>query len=245
MLADLEALPDDGQTRAAFTEDTREHQQAESKCEETEVRPSRFFAELLDSGIIAVVLVFFIIRPFILQAFFIPSESMMPTLQKGDKLLATKYSYHLHEPHRRDVVVFEAPALALNLLNQADDPQHPTDYVKRVIGLPGDHIHIVANEGVYINGKLQQEPYLYGLPDYYFPRRPDGELAIRYEETHKALAPYIEGKDLVVPPGYLFVLGDNRTSSHDGHLWGLLPRNRLLGKATFIFWPLNRIGLVN
>ncbi len=246
VLSVLDALPDEGHARAAFEAATRENHSRESAHEEAaKERPSRFLAELLDSGIIAVVLVFFIIRPFILQAFFIPSESMMPTLQKGDKLLATKYSYHLHEPRRHDVVVFEAPSLALSLLNQPIDPQHPTDYVKRVIGIPGDHIHIVANEGVYVNNELQHEPYLYGLPNYDFPRYPNGELSIQSEESRKALQPYIDGPDLVVPQGYLFVLGDNRTESHDGHIWGLLPRNRLLGKATFIFWPFNRIGLVN
>lgn len=243
--AEVMNAPEAGSTRAAFETYPAGEPRESSAREEPLERPSRFLAELLDSGIIAVVLVFFIIRPFILQAFFIPSESMVPTLQKGDKLLAAKYSYRLHEPRHHDVVVFEAPSLALTLLNQPDDPQHPTDYVKRIIGIPGDHIHIVANEGVYVNNELQHEPYLNELPNYYFPRNPNGELAIQSEKSRKALAPYIVGHDLVVPAGYVFVLGDNRTQSHDGHIWGLLPRDRLLGKAVFIFWPLNRIGLVN
>ena len=253
VLPALEAATEESSTHAVLENHLSEERVGTNAHEEAALeRPSRFMAELLDSGIIAVVLVFFIIRPFILQAFFIPSESMMPTLQNGDKLLATKYSYRLHEPHHHDVVVFQAPSLALSLLNQTDDPQHPTDYVKRVIGIPGDHIHIVANEGVYVNNELQREPYLYDPPDYNFPLATDGKLAIRYPITEELKAkyiqeiqPHIQGRDLVVPPGYIFVLGDNRTHSHDGHIWGLLPRQSLLGKATFIFWPLNRMGLVN
>lgn len=206
--------------------------------------PSRthFFAELLDSAIIAVVLVGFLIRPFVLQAFYIPSGSMVPTLLQGDKLVATKFTYHLREPKHGEVVVFHAPKLALQLMGQTYDAQHPTDYVKRVVGLPHDRIRIVSGVGIYRNGKLLKEPY--DKPDYDFPVTAGDLLAVHYE-ARSQLLPHIVGRELVVPEGYLFVLGDNRTQSHDGHIWGLLPRNQLVGKALFIFWPLYRGGLVH
>lgn len=205
----------------------------------TDPHPFRFFTELLDSALIAVVLVFFLIRPFVLQAFFIPSGSMMPTLQQGDKLLATKYSYRLREPRHGEIVVFHAPRVALETLGQTYDAQQPIDYVKRVVGLPTDRIKIVRGVGVFVNGKRWSEPYVAALPDYDFPQE------IRYNRVRVALQSAIRGDELVVPKGYLFVLGDNRNLSHDSHAWGLLPRKALVGKAVFIFWPPNRFGFVH
>jgi len=208
------------------------------------LHPTRAFAELLDSGMIAVLLVFFLIRPFLLQAFFIPSGSMIPTLQEGDKLLAAKYVYHLRQPHRGEVVVFHAPELALEILNQRYDDKHPVEYVKRVVGLPGDHVHILANEGVFINDVPLTEPYVHDPPNYDFPVKVDGELEVE-PKARKEIQRHLQNQELVVPPGYLFVLGDNRTLSHDSHVWGLLPESRVIGKALFIFWPLPRVGFVH
>ena len=207
--------------------------------------PFRAFAELLDSGMIAVLLVFFLIRPFLLQAFFIPSGSMIPTLLEGDKLLASKYVYHLRTPRRGEVVVFNAPEIALDLLHQPYDDKHPTEYVKRVIGVPGDHLHIVANVGVFLNGQRQNEPYIRDIPNYDFPFRTDGDLAVDDPRVRDQVDQNVQGPDLVIPPGYLFVMGDNRTMSHDSHVWGLLPASRVVGKAEFIFWPAQRIGFVH
>ncbi|MHB9132268.1 MAG: signal peptidase I [Armatimonadota bacterium] len=214
-----------------------------------EEHPSRLASEVLDSALIAVILVFFIIRPFVLQAFFIPSESMVPTLQKGDKLLATKYVYWQHapwphDPKRGDVVVFHAPRMALEMLGQTYDAKHPTDYVKRVIGLPGDKIRIVAFDGVYINGELLRETYVNDIPSYNYPISPAGDIAVR-SEVRDELMPDLKGRDLVIPPGHLFVMGDNRNSSHDSHIWGLLERKDVIGEAVFIFWPPSRAGLIH
>ena len=211
---------------------------------ERETPASRLLTELVDSGIIAVVLVFFIIRPFILQAFFIPSGSMIPTLRVGDKLLATKYEYHLRQPRRGEVIVFHAPQRALEMLGQTYDSRHPVEYVKRVVGVPGDRIRIVRDVGVFVNEERLAEPNIPDLPNYDFPLR-DGDLASGNPAVVRQLTPHLRDGELIVPDGYLFVLGDNRTQSHDGHIWGLLERRRVIGKAIFIFWPFDRMGFIH
>jgi len=210
----------------------------------TDASDSRFYAELLDAGIIAVILVFFLIRPFVLQAFYIPSGSMMPTLQEGDKLLATKFTYHLRDPHRGEVIVFNAPPMALQMLGQTYSPQRPMEYVKRVVGVPGDRLRVVANLGIFVNGHRLDESYQHAIPEYDYPVSANGDLLLR-SEVAQTLLPNIRGRDLVVPKGYLFVLGDNRNQSHDSHAWGLLPRKAVVGKVAFIFWPPRRAGIVH
>ncbi|HOF87151.1 MAG TPA: signal peptidase I [Armatimonadota bacterium] len=204
----------------------------------------RLWHELLDSAIIAVVLVFFLIRPFLLQAFYIPTGSMIPTLQIGDKVLATKFTYRLREPRVGDVVVFHAPRKALELNGQRYNPKQPTDYVKRVVGTPGDRVRITY-DGVYVNDTLLHEPYVAARPDYEFPLTVMGDFSPRLGAgVANALHPYINDHALVVPEGYLLVLGDNRRESHDGHVWGLLERDAVVGKAVVIFLPLKRIGFI-
>jgi signal peptidase I len=199
--------------------------------------PARAFGiELLDSGLIAFALVFLLIRPFVVQAFYIPTGSMEPTLmghqgRPGDRILVNKFVYRLNSPRRGDVVVFVAPPQALHGDNSSD-------YIKRVIGLPGDEIRIKAYDGVYVNGKRLVEPYVKATPDYNWPA----------DEFGRPLPqPY------PVPAGQLLVLGDNRRDSNDSHRWENpengapqpgLPMRNVLGKAMAIFWPLNRIGLV-
>ena len=216
---------------------------ATEKAEPERTSASHFISELLDSGIIAVILVFFIIRPFILQAFFIPTGSMIPTLREGDRLLATKYVYHFTPPKRGDVVVFDAPPAALRLQSQTYDPKQPVEYVKRVIGVPGDRIRIKSFDGVYLNGERLNEPYINDVPNYNFPLS-SGSLNISDDEVRKQLRPQIKDGELEVPENYLFVLGDNRQESLDGHAWGLLERKRVIGKAVYIFWPFERKGVI-
>ena len=150
--------------------------------------------EIIDTLLIALILVFGIIRPLFLQTFFIPSESMVPLLHVKDKLIANKFIYHFRTPRRGEVIVFQPPSEAVigsntqllqriwlekssdaeisalnpNLANKREQvlaslPTVPTrfdDYIKRVIGVAGDRIHIVAGDGVYVNGKRLVEPYL-------------------------------------------------------------------------------------
>ncbi len=168
--------------------------------------------EALESLIIAVVLVFLVIRPFIAQPFYIPSGSMNPTLAEDDRILVNKMAYRFGSPQRHEVVVFRAPRRATGAESDADE----TDFVKRVVGLPGDVVEI--HGGVtYINGRPEsscpcREPIQYDLPP------------------------------TVVPGDSLFVMGDNRNHSNDSHAWGPLKLDRVIGRAVCIFWPPSRAG---
>jgi len=246
----------------------------------------RWVLELVESALVALFLVFFVIRPFVVQAFYIPSPSMVQTLKVNDRILVNKFIYHVRSPRRGDIVVFEPPARATD---KTDD-----DWIKRVVGLPGDHIR-VDNEHLYLNGKAQKEPYVSLLErgseqvgedpivsnhfDYVFPSPdtiniapgqnayvyPDSSTTLsdainsfRYtvkvttDQTPKANVDYLffihndpkNGLEAVVPPGKVFVMGDNRNDSEDSHYWGYLDKNRVLGQAFCIFWPVPRIRLL-
>ncbi len=191
-----------------------------------------FMVELLDSGLIAFVLVFLLIRPFVVQAFYIPSESMVPTLVPRDRILVNKFVYRLNHPQRGDIIVFDAPPQALSGSDRKD-------FVKRLIGLPGDEIRIKQNDGVYVNGMRLDEPAQIERPSYDWPV---DEFGMPSSQPYK------------VPKGCYFVLGDNRNLSNDSHRWTdpltgesrpELDASRVLGKAMVIFWPPTRIGLAS
>jgi len=152
------------------------------------------------------------IRQFVAEARFIPSESMLPTLEVDDRLVVEKISYHFNPPKRGDIIVFRAPQAAL-------DAAHSTTkdaYIKRVIGLPGDEVEVKEGR-VFINGQVLEEDYIEAPPAYTWGPQ-------------------------TVPENEYLVLGDNRNSSSDGHVWGFLPRESIIGRAVVRFWPLQRIG---
>lgn len=181
----------------------------------TQPRPTlKSAGETLEVAIIAVCIVFLVVRPLMLQAFFIPSLSMAPTLQVDDRILVNKLSYRLGLPSRNEIVVFKAPSEA----TQDDPDTEERDFVKRVVGLPGDTVEI--HSGVtLVNGEALKEPFAHERPDYDMP-------------------PY------VVPKDKLFVMGDNRNHSNDSHRWGALDRSLLIGRAVLIFWPPSRAGAI-
>jgi len=164
------------------------------------------FKEIIESVVIAVVLAL-LIRTFLFQFFWIPSRSMEPTLLINDRIVVTRFSYWLHEPQRDDVVVFKYPL----------DPKK--DYVKRLIGLPGEKLEIIDSK-LYINDNLVEEPYL-----------PEGL-------TFENFGP------IEIPQGKYFMMGDNRNNSSDSRVWGFVDEDLLIGKAQLIYWPLDRMGRV-
>jgi signal peptidase I len=163
--------------------------------------------ETLDACLFAALLSLVIIT-FVVQAFYIPSGSMEPTLMIDDRILVAKFAYRLGSPHRGDVIVFRYPL----------NPQR--DFVKRVIGLPGDRARL-RDGVVYIGNQAISEKSYTIKPDFgnYGP--------------------------VTVPPNHYFVLGDNRNNSEDSRFFGYVPRGNIIGKAVFIYWPPARIGFVH
>jgi len=184
---------------------------------------------------------------FIFQNFEIPSGSMLNTLLIGDHVVvdritlapATKWApfVHYRPVHRGDVIVFEKP-----------NPESPDlILVKRTIGIPGDRIHL-RNGVVYLNGVAQNEPYAIqpsedgvGLAAFQpyrddFPSVTPGPDDQVTEVWREELPQHIQGDDLVVPPGYVFAMGDNRTNSTDGRYWGFVPQQNILGRPLFVYW---------
>ncbi|MCV3213598.1 signal peptidase I [Plectonema radiosum NIES-515] len=155
----------------------------------------------------------FLIRTFIAEPRYIPSDSMLPTLFTGDRLVVEKVSYKFHPPKTGDIIVFQPPTELQHrgyLKDQA--------FIKRVIGKPGEVIS-VAKGKVYLNGQPLEEDYIAEPPNQPFP-------------------------PVTVPKDEFFVMGDNRNDSNDSRYWGFLPRKNIIGRATFRFWPFDRIGLI-
>ncbi|MHB8171826.1 MAG: signal peptidase I [Thermincolia bacterium] len=165
------------------------------------------FGDILESVVIAVVLAV-IIRFFIFQPFYIPSGSMEPTLTEGDRIIVNKFLYRFKEPQGGDVIVFKYPL------------DEKRDFIKRIIGTPGDTVEIRNNE-LLINGKPIPEPYL--------------SQTLRQYENYGPVS---------VPRDKYLMLGDNRINSEDSRVWGMLPKDNIRGKAVVLYWPLKRIGFI-
>ena len=178
------------------------------------------------------ILIAFLVKTFVAQAFYIPSGSMIPQLNIGDRVVVSKVSYDLHDPNRGDILVFDAPPgapgvqqkskgnVVHDVLESIGVLQPSTEeYIKRVIGLPGETVEGKVGH-VFINGQELIEPYL-----------PPGT-------TTSDFGP------VTVPKGGLWVMGDNRSNSSDSRVFGTIRRNTVVGRAILRVWPFGRAAFL-
>ncbi|MCM3767935.1 signal peptidase I [Neobacillus niacini] len=160
-----------------------------------------------------------IIRYFLFAPIVVDGLSMMPTLKDQDRMIVNKFSYKIGEPKRFDIIVFHAP--------------EQKDYIKRVIGLPGDKIEY-KDDILYVNGKAYEEPYL----EEYKKQAQDGPLTDNFtlEETPVG--------QMTVPEGELFVMGDNRRFSKDSRHIGSIPMEKVIGNTSIVYWPIKDAHIV-
>jgi signal peptidase I len=175
--------------------------------------------EYVEAIVIAVLLALFI-RTFVVQAFKIPSGSMLPTLEIGDHLLVNKFIYGIKnpftgsviipigKPHPGDVVVFRFPK------------DRSVDYIKRVVGVGGDVVQ-VRDKKVFVNNQLVEEPHAQYTSNF---------IMSASEGPRDNFGP------VKVPEGNIFVMGDNRDNSYDSRFWGFVDQRDILGRASFIYW---------
>jgi signal peptidase I len=182
------------------------------------------------------IVIAFLVKTFVAQAFFIPSGSMIPQLDIGDRVVVSKVSYDLHDPNRGDIIVFDAPPGAPGVQQQSKRTgvggvvrdvfesigvlQPSTEeYIKRIIGLPGETVQ--GKDGhVFINGQELVEPYL-----------PPGTMTSDFGP-------------IAVPKGGLWVMGDNRSNSSDSRVFGPIRRNTVVGRAILRVWPPGRAAFL-
>ena len=183
--------------------------------------------------VVFVIAMVMLIRFFIAEIRWIPSASMRPTLIEGDRIVVERMSRFVESPQRGDIMVFYPPGVKLS-----NDPWSlfkrltgffckDIAYIKRVVGVPGDYYEIKAGFNgdyyVFINGVPLAEPYILSSRDY---------IPCNYKMFCGPAR---------IPEGYYFMLGDNRGNSLDSRFWGLLPKDRFIGKAKFVFFPFSRI----
>ncbi len=172
------------------------------------------------------------IQAFLVKPFRIPSESMVPTLAVGQRVLVDRVTPRFSEPGRGDILVFNPPTGAEegscgDLGNPADRPcpeptssRSETNFIKRVVAGPGDRVKVIDGQAI-VNGRPQEEPFV----------RPDDDCPICDLPV-----------EITIPPGHLFMMGDNRGASADSREWGPVPEDWVIGRGFFTYWPLPRLG---
>ncbi len=176
-----------------------------------------FFIDIIETVVVALS-IFLILYLFIMQPHQVNGQSMEPNFHNAEYLMTDKISYKIGTPKRGDIVVFEAPPAA-----ECPDGSG-CDFIKRVIGLPGDTVE-VKNNHLYVNGEQLIEKYL------------DDSVLTQ-------AGPYTQHGPITVPEGSYFVCGDNRPHSSDSRYWGPVEMKLIVGKVFFRYWPLNRIEII-
>jgi signal peptidase I len=199
----------DGQASLAQRVPTRRPQ---TDRERRTTKRSAGYLEFLIVMLVSFALVFGIVRPFVVEPFYIPTTSMVPTLEVGDRVLANKFIYRFAEPERGDIIVFES----------IDEKK---DLVKRVVGLSGDRIAIKDGR-LFVNDVSQREPYVVN------------KTCVRGLPKTCSYGP------VTVPPGHVFVMGDNRLNSEDSRFFGPVPKGNVVGEVFLRLWPLYRLALL-
>lgn len=185
---------------------------------ETAKKVGLFFLDIIQTVVLALSL-FVISYWFLFQPHVVKGTSMVPNFHDGEFLLTSKISYRLHEPQRYDVIVFKAPPTEPCAADECE-------YIKRLIGMPGDQI-MLLNNSLYVNGQKLPEPYL-----------PEGLV------THEGSF-LREGKTVTLGTDDYLPLGDNRPFSRDGREFGPVKRPAIIGKAWLRYWPVNKLGIIN
>lgn len=165
------------------------------------------------------VVIAIIVRSFLFTNYIVDGQSMMPNLQDGNRLIVNKIEYKMMKPDRFDIVIFHATKTA--------------DYVKRVIGLPGDKI-VYKNDVLYVDGKAVKEPYL----DAYKANLLSGQLTWDFTLTG-------ETGRATVPKGKLWVMGDNRQISSDSRDFGFVDMDQVVGEVNLRYWPISGFDFMN
>ncbi|KST62793.1 signal peptidase I [Mastigocoleus testarum] len=162
----------------------------------------------------------FLIRTFIAEPRLIPTGSMLPTLHTGDRLIIEKISYRFHPPKIGDIIVFLPPE---RLQRQGFEKDQA--FIKRIIGEPGKTVAI-KDGTVFLNNEPLEENYIAEAPERPYPDRENPQFC----------------QQQLVPTNEFFVLGDNRNDSRDSRYWCFVPKENIIGRAVFRFWPFDRIG---
>ena len=209
-------------------------------------KTTTFAREYLDPFIVAGLAAWLLIT-FVARTYYIPSGSMLPTLQINDVLLVDKFEYHFHKPNEGDIVVFPPPIPT------------PDDFIKRVIGRPGDRLKIEGGI-VYINGTALHEPYIAQHPDYQLEVKNYGIYVdgVPLDPTAANIPPKAQWTaPNRIPPNCYFMMGDNRNDSEDSHIWGFAQLGGdfatgplaghpagFTGRAFLIFWPFSQAHII-
>lgn len=209
--------------------------------------------EYLDAFIVAGLAALFLIT-FVIRTFYIPSNSMVPTLRQNDVLLVNEFEYRVHPPQRGDIVVFKPPIAS------------PTDFIKRVVAVPGDTLRVSGGK-VFVNGQPLNETYISQAPAYdlqvsdYGITVDNGGGAQRLSPAQADIPPRAQWQAADrIPAGYYFMMGDNRNDSDDSHIWGFAQlhgtfaagplaqtsaKAQFTGRAFLVLWPFNRLRILH